>query len=138
MQRIRRRRQAGELLCVLAHEHGVSSRNLRRRLKAADAAAAGAEPKRSGRQPKQASMVAPTNRPPRAQPPQAAASLPPRLEPHGLLPDGFSSWQQRLAHYEQRKLDSYTALLDYHDALRGRETPAERRARQAAAPLSSR
>jgi hypothetical protein len=63
VQRIRRRWQAGELLCALADEHGVSSRNLRRRLKTADVAAAagreqtpaGAEPKRSGRQPTQAS-----------------------------------------------------------------------------------
>ena len=38
---------------------------------------------------------------------------------------------QRLAYYEARKLDRLPdSLLDYHDVLRGRETPAERRARE--------
>jgi hypothetical protein len=38
---------------------------------------------------------------------------------------------QRLAHYDARKLDRLPdSLLDYHDVLRGRETPAERRARE--------
>jgi hypothetical protein len=50
-------------------------------------------------------------------------------QPAGPLPHGFRSWQQRLDHYEQHQLDSYSAWLDYHDALHGRETPAERRAR---------
>jgi hypothetical protein len=38
---------------------------------------------------------------------------------------------ERLAYYEARKLNHLPdSLLDYHDVIRGRETPAERRARE--------
>jgi hypothetical protein len=38
---------------------------------------------------------------------------------------------ERLAYYEARKLNHLPhSLLDYHDVLRGRETPGERRARE--------
>jgi hypothetical protein len=41
---------------------------------------------------------------------------------------------ERLAYYEARKLDQPPdSLLDYYDVRRGRETPAERRAREARA-----
>ena len=164
VKRIRRRRQAGELLCTLAAEHRVSTRTLRRRLTSADAGAAakerkaaGAEPKQAGRRPQTTTAVTQTTRP---QQPEAAASLPPLREQEpdqlarqrlaaaerepvaasdrrlahqpGSLPHGFSSWQQRLAYYEQRKLESECDWLNYRDALHGRETPAERRARQTA------
>ena len=43
-------------------------------------------------------------------------------------PDGHAA---RLAYYEARKLNNPpTSLLDYHDARRGLEPPAERRARE--------
>jgi hypothetical protein len=174
VQQIRRRRQAGELLCALAEEHQVSTRNLRRRLDATATAAAKrerragqAEPQRVGRQGEQPIAVASANRRPLPPQPHAAASALPLPEPgadgarasggprrqgtgsaaederalakqQGPLPLGFKSWQQRLDHYQQRQLDSYAAWLDYHDALHGRETPAERRARQATVARSAR
>jgi hypothetical protein len=43
-------------------------------------------------------------------------------------PDGRAAW---LAYYEARKLNNPpTSLLDYNDAKRGLETPAERRTRK--------
>ena len=47
-----------------------------------------------------------------------------------IFPSTREGQRQRLAHYEVRKLDSYAALLDYNDVKAGRETPAERRARE--------
>jgi len=89
VKRIRRRRQAGELLYALAAEHRVSTRTLRRRLNSADASAAtakeqkaaGVKPKQAGRQPQKTTAVTQTNRPQPPPQPQAAASLLPRLEP---------------------------------------------------------
>ena len=47
-----------------------------------------------------------------------------------LFPDTAQGRAERLAYYEARKLNRLPdSLLDYHDVLRGRETPAERRAR---------
>ena len=46
---------------------------------------------------------------------------------------------ERLAHYEARKLNNLpNSLYDYHDVIRGRETPDERRARKARATGRSR
>jgi hypothetical protein len=121
--------------------------------------AARAESTRSGRQSAKASAVAQADQPQLLQQPDGAASPPPVLaegnhcarrrrpqgtqsrslaDQRGLLPQGFSSWEQRLAYYEQRQLDSFSAWLDYHDALHGRQTPAERLAREADARLSAR
>ncbi len=46
---------------------------------------------------------------------------------------------ERLAYYEARKLNNLpNSLLDSHDVLHGRETPDERRAREARATGRSR
>ena len=55
-----------------------------------------------------------------------------------LLPAVFSNWDERLAYYQQRRLESEIDWLNYNDALRGRETPAERRARKSGRPLTLR
>jgi hypothetical protein len=48
-----------------------------------------------------------------------------------LFPNTPEGQAQRLAYYEARKLNHLpNSLLDYHDVIRGRETPAERRARE--------
>jgi hypothetical protein len=48
-----------------------------------------------------------------------------------MFADSERGQAQRLAYYEARKLDRLPdSLLDYHDVLRGRETPAECRARE--------
>ena len=44
----------------------------------------------------------------------------------------FATRPDRLAYYERHRLDSEQALLDYNDARAGRETPNERRTREAA------
>jgi hypothetical protein len=47
-----------------------------------------------------------------------------------LFPDTPEGQAARFAYYEARKLNHLPAsLLDYHDVVHGRETPAERRAR---------
>ncbi len=59
-----------------------------------------------------------------------------RLGPGGvpLFPDTAEGRAERLAYYEARRLDQLPhSLYDYHDVLRGRETPAERRAREGGA-----
>jgi hypothetical protein len=48
-----------------------------------------------------------------------------------LFPDTAEGRAERLAYYEARKLNHLPhSLLDNHDVGRGRETPAERRARK--------
>jgi len=48
-----------------------------------------------------------------------------------IFPDTPDGHAARLAYYEARKLNNpLTSLLDYHDAKRGLEPPAERRARE--------
>jgi len=54
------------------------------------------------------------------------------------LPDGFGSWEERFAYYERRRLESEIDYLNFNDVRRGRETPAERRARETNTPLSLR
>jgi len=56
----------------------------------------------------------------------------------GSLPAVFGSWEERFAYYERRKLESEIDYLNFNDVLRGRETPAERRARETHTPLSLR
>jgi Homeodomain-like domain len=75
--------------------------------------------------------------PPVAAEEQADAADPPRppstSEHDGvpIFPDTRDGRAARLAHYEARKLNNPpTSLLDYHDAKRGLEPPAERRARE--------
>ena len=49
----------------------------------------------------------------------------------GLVPDTPGGRAARLAYYAARKLNNPpTSLLDYNDAKRGLETPAERRTRK--------
>jgi hypothetical protein len=51
-----------------------------------------------------------------------------------LFPDTPEGQAARFAYYEARKLNQLpNSLLDYHDVLHGRETPAERRAREGGA-----
>jgi hypothetical protein len=72
--------------------------------------------------------------------PRAAATTQPRrrsLRHHEggvrLFPNTHEGQRQRLAHYEARKLDNLPySLHDYKDVKAGRETPAERRAREGA------
>lgn len=52
-----------------------------------------------------------------------------------FLPTVFVSWAERLAYYESRSLESPSDMLNYHDALRRRETPDEIRAREKGEPL---
>jgi hypothetical protein len=48
-----------------------------------------------------------------------------------ICPDTRDGRAARLAHYETRKLNNPpNSLLDYNDAKRGLEPPAERRARE--------
>jgi len=43
----------------------------------------------------------------------------------------FADWDPRACEYEARKLNNPPmSLYDYHDAMRGREPPDERRARE--------
>ena len=71
---------------------------------------------------------------------QQAAEIGPRVSDLGsptrpgevpLFPNTPEGQAERLAYYEARKLNHLPhSLLDYHDVRRGRETPAERRARE--------
>ncbi len=54
---------------------------------------------------------------------------------HPLLPTVFANRDERLAYYQHHKLESQNDWLNYNDAIRGRETPAERRARTRGTPL---
>ena len=48
-----------------------------------------------------------------------------------IFPNTPQGQAERLAYYEARKLNYLpNSLLDYHDVIHGRETPAERRARE--------
>ena len=48
-----------------------------------------------------------------------------------IFPNTPEGQAERLAYYEARKLNHLpNSLLDYNDVIRGRETPAERRARE--------
>jgi len=51
-----------------------------------------------------------------------------------IFPNTPAGRAERLAYYEARKLNHLPdSLYDYHDVFHGRETPAERRAREARA-----
>jgi hypothetical protein len=84
-------------------------------------------------------LYTPSTRPqPRPEQPHPAAATEPRPRSPSqdsggvpLFPGTSEGQQQRLAYYEAHKLDHLPdSLLDYHDVKNGRETPAERRARQ--------
>ena len=48
-----------------------------------------------------------------------------------IFPNTTEGQAERLAYYDARKLNHLpNSLYDYHDVIRGRETPAERRARE--------
>jgi hypothetical protein len=48
-----------------------------------------------------------------------------------IFPNTPEGQAERLAYYEARKLNHLLhSLLDHHDVIRGRETPAERRSRE--------
>jgi hypothetical protein len=56
-----------------------------------------------------------------------------------IFPNTRKGQAERLAYYEARKLNHLPhSLLDYHDVIHGRETPAERRAREGRATGRSR
>jgi len=121
-----RRRAAGESLRALAREYDVAHTSLsrdfateegaRRLLEAAQELAAERarhDEKRGSRQPSTARL--------------GFGGVP-------LFPNTPSGQAERLAYYEARKLNHPPdSIYDYHDVIRGRETPAERRARQRSA-----
>jgi hypothetical protein len=71
------------------------------------------------------------------QPPPPALEPDPPHRPGSILSGlrampAFATQADRLAYYERHRLDSEQAMLDCNDARAGRETPNERRAREAA------
>jgi hypothetical protein len=152
VKKIRRRARAGEQITDLALEYRVNRKTIRRRIDAAELAdaerarrtAAGrAEQKRMKR------LLGPDYRNPdrapehRRDPPSDGQAetigVPSRQPPSARLSDGgpphfpntTEGQAERLAYYEARKLNHLpNSLLDYNDVRRGRETPAERRARE--------
>ena len=160
---IRRRERAGELITELAVEYDVNRKTIRRRLDAADQADRERAQQRAARRAEQKRMKrllgsayrnparAPEHQPAtRAQREESAGSRP-SSQPSAqtstatglggmpLFPNTRKGLLERLAYYEARKLNNLpNSLLDYHDVLHGRETPDERRARQARAGGRSR
>ena len=66
---------------------------------------------------------------------QQGSKSSPKTRRDPRLPAPFQSWEQRIAYYQQHKLDSPNDMFNYNDALNGRETPCERRARTTGKPL---
>ena len=150
VKRIRRRVQAGARVSDLATEYGVNRKTIRRRLDAAELAAAerrrGSAARRAAskrmkrllgpdyRNPERAPEHRPAPRSERGErrdpaPPSSTARLGVGGVP--LFPNTLEGQEERLAYYQARKLNHLPhSLLDYHDVLHGRETPAERRARE--------
>jgi hypothetical protein len=131
VKKIRRRLQAGARRKELADAYGVNPKTIQRRLDALKLAEAepgltseleGKPERAAGQAPSTASSAA------RSRPP-ASASVGGGGVP--LFPDTAEGRAARLAYYQARKLDRLPdSLHDYIDVLLGRETPAERRARE--------
>jgi len=156
---IRRRERAGELITDLALEYDVNRRTIRRRLDALDQADRERAQRRSARRAEEKRMKrllgsayrnparAPEHQPatraqreesadprPSSQPSAQTSTARGSLGGVPLFPNTRKGLLERLAYYEARKLNNPpNSLLDYHDVLHGRETPDERRARQARA-----
>ena len=163
VRKIRRRVRAGEHQTELAAEYGVDRKTIRRRLDALDQADRERAQRRAARRAEEKRMKrllgsayrnparAPEHQPAtRAQREESAGSRP-SSQPSAqtstatglggmpLFPNTRKGLLERLAYYEARKLNNLpNSLLDYHDVLHGRETPDERRARQARASGRSR
>jgi hypothetical protein len=119
-----RRRARGESLRNLARDYDVEHTSLSRYFRTEQ----GARRLRQAEQEleaKRAQRELPPPLEPDPEPPRSTRSDP-RAVPE------FASQAERLAHYERHRLDSVQALLDSNDARAGRETPRERRAREAA------
>ena len=131
VKKIRRRLQAGARRKELADAYGVNRKTIQRRVDALELAEAepGLKSEPEGN-PERAAGQAPSTTSSAARPRlPASASVGGGGVP--LFPDTAEGRAARLAYYEVRKLDRLPdSLLDYNDALRGRETPAERRARE--------
>jgi hypothetical protein len=150
IKKIRRRVRAGERITDLALEHDVNRKTIRRRLDAlelADAERARRTSARRAAEKRMKRLLGPDYRNPERAPEHRPASRsergerrdppPPsstaRLGVGGvpLFPSTLEGRYERLAYYEARKLNHLPhSLLDYHDVIHGRETPAERRARE--------
>jgi hypothetical protein len=130
-------------LSDLAAEYGVNGKTIRRRL--ADAERAWRSAARHRREADESACSAPTTatrseRPstgPRVAASAGSAAIRPRASSRlglggvPLFPNTLEGQYERLAYYEARKLDHLPhSLLDYHDVIHGRETPAERRVRE--------
>jgi hypothetical protein len=151
VRKLRRRLGAGARLSELAAEYKVNRKTIRRRLDALECAEAErtvadrAEEKwmkrlrgRADRKPERAPEQRPGERRDRSQAsrPRLHQASSARLRSAGVprFPNTPEGRAERLAYYDARKLNRLPdSLLDYHDVLRGRETPAERRAREARA-----
>ena len=125
---ILRRRAAGERIVSIATDYGVAHQTISKLTKRhALNRAAELEP---------ATEVAPSV--PSEQQSRCRSEPSTPLVRHRLLPTVFANWDERLAYYEHHSLESQADWLNYRDALSGRETPAERRARLAGNVLSLR
>lgn len=164
VRKIRRRVRTGERLTEIAAEYGVDRKTLRRRLDAADQAERERAQQRAARRAEQKRMQrllgsayrnparAPEHQP--ALPTQAreGADRTPssqRFSHRSTATGSFGGVPiflhtregllERLAYYDARKLNNPpNSLLNYHDVIHGRETPDERRAREARASGRSR
>jgi hypothetical protein len=154
VKRIRRRVRAGERITDLVVEYDVNRRTIRRRLDAlelADAERARRTAARRAEQKRMKRLLGPEYRNPDRAPEHRRDPPPPsdkQPEMTGVLsrqpstarlgyggvpifPNTPEGQAERLAYYEARKLNHLpNSLLDYNDVIRGRETPAERRARE--------
>jgi hypothetical protein len=153
VKKIRRRVRAGAGRSELAREYGVNRKTIKRRLDALELAEAEPGPQgevgeklarpleqappRTGRAARGArTEAAPTEAPGAAH--ASSAARPRRLASIWvggggvpLFPDTAEGRAVRLAYYEASELDRLPdSLYDYNDVIRGRETPAERRARE--------
>jgi multidrug efflux pump subunit AcrA (membrane-fusion protein) len=139
-----RRRAAGETLRELASEYDVAHTTLgryferpevRKQLKQASEQLRAAERVVAARRAAERRQQQELRRTARK---QAAAERRDRRPPSStarlgvgvpLFPNTREGQYERLAYYEARKLNHLPhSLLDYHDVIHGRETPAERRA----------
>jgi hypothetical protein len=164
VKEIRRRVRAGERITDLAVEYGVDRKTIRRRLDALERAERKRAQERAAKRAEQKRMkrlLGPAYRNPARAPEHQPANRAQRGKDADPRPSSQRSSQtstatgsfagvpifpktrkgllERLAYYEARKLNNLpNSLLDYHDVLHGRETPAERQARQARASGRSR
>ena len=164
VKKIRRRVRAGARVTDIAAEYGVNRKTIRRRLDAAELAESERAQQTAARRAGEKRMKrllgsayrnparAPEHRPAtRAQGEEGADRRPsserssPISTARGsfggvpIFPNTRTGRLERLDYYEARKLNNLpNSLYDYNDVLRGRETPGERRAREARSARRSR